>query len=182
MICEKCQKRPAKVHLTKIVNGVKNEVHLCEQCAQEFEGNHFFAPEGFSVHSLLASFFGNQAGESADRNAHTIIMGKSCPACGATFEDFRTIGRLGCARCYQEFAGELKGIIKRVHGNEFHCGKIPKRKGGSIRLKREIKSLREKLNAAVLKEEFEEAAALRDQIRELEQKMDDLKGQEGELR
>ncbi|MEA3494287.1 MAG: AAA family ATPase [Candidatus Margulisiibacteriota bacterium] len=35
MICEKCKKREAHVHITKIVNGKKTTRHLCEICAAE---------------------------------------------------------------------------------------------------------------------------------------------------
>lgn len=33
MLCEMCHERPATVHRTRIVNGVSESVHLCEQCA-----------------------------------------------------------------------------------------------------------------------------------------------------
>ena len=35
MICQECNQRPAALHFTKIINGEKTEVHLCEKCAQE---------------------------------------------------------------------------------------------------------------------------------------------------
>jgi ATP-dependent Clp protease ATP-binding subunit ClpC len=35
VICEKCKKRQAHIHITKIVNGKKTTRHLCEVCAAE---------------------------------------------------------------------------------------------------------------------------------------------------
>jgi protein arginine kinase activator len=35
MQCEICQSREATIHLTEITDGVRTEMHLCEQCAQE---------------------------------------------------------------------------------------------------------------------------------------------------
>ena len=35
MICEVCRKNAATVHVTKVVNNVRTELHLCQQCARE---------------------------------------------------------------------------------------------------------------------------------------------------
>ena len=35
MICQQCETRPATLHFTKIINGEKTEMHVCEQCASE---------------------------------------------------------------------------------------------------------------------------------------------------
>lgn len=35
MLCQECNKRPATLHFTKIVNGEKTEFHICESCARE---------------------------------------------------------------------------------------------------------------------------------------------------
>jgi len=35
MLCERCNKRQANIHITRIVNGKKTTQHLCPQCAQE---------------------------------------------------------------------------------------------------------------------------------------------------
>ena len=41
MVCQECNQRPATLHFTKIVNGEKEEFHLCEKCAQE-KGDMYF--------------------------------------------------------------------------------------------------------------------------------------------
>ncbi|MMZ62905.1 UvrB/uvrC motif protein [compost metagenome] len=58
-----------------------------------------------------------------------------------------------------------------MHGNTVHVGKVPKRAGGHIQVKRKLDDLRRELQYRILQEEFEEAAALRDQIRELEKQI-----------
>jgi protein arginine kinase activator len=64
MMCEECQMRPATVHITKIVNNEKSQMHLCEECAnintypsQQALGALGFDDAGFSVGKLLSSFF-----------------------------------------------------------------------------------------------------------------------------
>lgn len=53
MNCEECGKRPATLHLTKIVNGEKTEYHICEQCASE-KGDVFTGFHNFSINNLLS--------------------------------------------------------------------------------------------------------------------------------
>ncbi|MOA13755.1 UvrB/uvrC motif protein [compost metagenome] len=97
-----------------------------------------------------------------------------CENCGLTYAQFSKIGRFGCSSCYQAFEEKLDPLLKRVHGGIVHSGKIPKRSGGQIQCKRKIEELRRELQAKIEHEEFESAAQLRDQIRELERKMTDL--------
>lgn len=85
-----------------------------------------------------------------------------------TYSQFSKIGRFGCSSCYKYFNDRLDPLFKRVHGNTVHVGKVPKRTGGHIQVKRKLDDLRRELQYRILQEEFEEAAALRDQIRELE--------------
>jgi len=58
-----------------------------------------------------------------------------------------------------------------VHGNIRHTGKIPRRTGGTLAVKKEIADLRQVLQQAVAREEYEEAARLRDEIRKLEEQL-----------
>ena len=81
------------------------------------------------------------------------------------FEQFRKIGRLGCRECYKQFSDELVPILRRIHGNTVHNGKVPKRAGVELRITRQIQQLKSKLQKAVEVENFEEAARLRDRIK-----------------
>lgn len=58
MICQECNKRPATLHFTKIINGEKEQFHFCEQCAQEKGELYMFNnTSGFSINNLLAGLF-----------------------------------------------------------------------------------------------------------------------------
>ena len=63
-------------------------------------------------------------------------------------------------------------LIKNVHGSQQHTGKIPKKEGSVIRLKRDIMNMRKDLRRAIDKEEFERAAQLRDKIKLLEKDLE----------
>lgn len=172
MICQECKERPASLHFTKVVNGEKTVVQLCEHCAQE-KGEMFLLEggSGFSINDLLAGLlnpsFQNTSPHSA--LASQIIQ---CDGCGMTYQQFANIGRFGCANCYDAFREQLIPILKRLHsGNIVHGGKVPARIGGSLHLKKQIQELKGQLAALIEQEEFEKAAEVRDQIRSLEKKL-----------
>ncbi len=174
VICQECQKRSATVHFTKIINGEKMEVHLCEQCAHE-KGNiiMFNNSSGLSINNLLAGLFNfNPNIEHTHSNAihpNEIIQ---CDTCGMTLQQFLKIGRFGCASCYDAFQDQVTPILKRLHGGNWkHIGKIPERSGGTIHLRKKIDILKETLQSLVAKEEFEKAAEVRDEIRAYEKQL-----------
>ncbi len=160
MLCDKCGKRPATFHFKQIINGKQTDLHLCEQCAEE-DNNFLNAYQGFDLQNLLAGLI-NFDGEST-------INDLQCKTCGLTFSQFSKIGKFGCPDCYTYFRPKLDSVIRRIQGNNKHRGKIPKRIGAAIHVKRELDELKQLLQQKIAKEEFEEAAKIRDQIRELEQ-------------
>ncbi|GIO45163.1 UvrB/UvrC motif-containing protein [Paenibacillus apis] len=171
MQCQECGKRPATLHFTKIVNGEKTEFHICEACAREKGELIPGTSGGFSIHNLLSGlmeFHPGFQGQSAQTKPSEPLR---CEECGLTYAQFSKIGRFGCSSCYKYFNNRLDPLFKRVHGNTVHVGKVPKRVGAHIQAERKIEDLRRELQDKIVQEEFEEAAALRDQIRELEKKL-----------
>lgn len=168
MLCQDCGKRPATLHFTKIVNGEKSEFHFCEACARERGEMIPGTANGFSIHSLLSGLLDFEPpGGGAGTAAHPL----RCETCGLTYSQFSKVGRFGCSDCYRYFGDRLDPLFRRVHGTATHAGKIPKRRGGQLRVKRDIDQLKRQLQMLVEREEFERAAQLRDRIRELEKKM-----------
>lgn len=168
MLCQECGKRPATLHFTKILNGEKTELHICESCARD-KGE--FIPgtqSGFSIHNLLSGLldFEQHAGTGASKPPAV-----RCDSCGMTYSQFSKIGRFGCSHCYKHFGERLDPLLKRVHGNTTHVGKVPKRAGGKVKTKREIDRLKQEMQGRIENEDFESAAQLRDRIRELEKEM-----------
>lgn len=167
MLCEDCNSKNATVHMTKIINGKKEEIHLCDECAKKKEISNF--EDKFSIHSFLASLLEGNATPNVNITSNQI---KKCPQCGATYNDFKQSGRLGCNMCYSTFSNMLAPLIRRIQGNTVHGGKIPKRSGATIRLRKELNDLKNQLQQLVMREEFEEAAKIRDEIRRLEGEID----------
>ena len=157
--CQSCGK-PATVHLTEIIKGQKREIHLCDQCAREQEitiKTHFTLPD--LLQGLISAHLGGLSEELAKLR---------CPQCGMKYMEFRGQGRLGCPTDYEVFAKGLTPLLERIHGATRHVGKVPRRAGRDDPLRRELADLRHQLREAVGKEAYEEAARLRDLIREKE--------------
>lgn len=165
MQCDECGKKPATVHITKIENGNKTDLHLCEQCA--LQKNPLAFNTNFSVQDLVAGLLksGNMAPFKMD-----IVQETKCDVCGLTYSKFKTTGKFGCSNCYKIFGDKLNPLFKKLHGNIIHTGKLPNKAGSKIRLVREIEKLKQELNSAVNSEEYEKAAEIRDRIRALNAK------------
>lgn len=179
MLCETCNKREATVHFTKVVNNQKTEYHLCELCARE-KGEELDFPlgldPGFSIHNLLAGLL--DMGGASPQSDKAVIRDDCCPKCGLSYAKFRQSGRLGCGDCYSAFADQLEPLLRRIQGTSSHSGKVPDRQGDTIKLQRKIGRLVEELKQVVDREEFELAAELRDQIKELRQQLGARQGDE----
>ena len=162
MACENCGSTDAVVHLTQIVNNEMSTHHLCEKCAAE-QGLETTPDTG---NMPLIDVIAQMTQESGHDAA---ASDRECSFCGLTFEGFRETGRLGCPHCYETFSDHLPRLLRRIHGSTKHVGKIylPPDPTASEMEKR-LDGLRRKLERAVQAEDFERAAELRDQIRELE--------------
>jgi len=163
MLCDICGKNPATVHLTEIVDDQMNELHLCEECARQ---KSLQMEQQFGLSDLLA---GLVEFEKPVLEKETALI--KCPNCGLTYADFKKIGRLGCGNCYSAFKKYLAPLLKRIHGLSQHMGKSPKKLVKVNKKTSELATLRYKLQKAIEEEAFEEAARLRDQIKELEKRL-----------
>jgi len=172
MLCDACGKKEATVHLTEIVNEKITKLHLCESCAKD-KGAEM--EEHFGLSDLLAGLA--DLGAHVEPEAMTMIK---CPSCGFTYQDFKKVGRFGCGDCYEAFKKQLDPLLKRIHGANRHIGKVPLNAGKTVKETKalqDLKALKAQLEKAIQAEEFEQAAKLRDKIRELE-----AKGKTGEAR
>jgi protein arginine kinase activator len=157
------------LHFTKIVNGGKTEYHLCDICAREKGDVIPGTPNGFSIHNLLSGLMDFEPGiKSATGKTPPPLR---CEDCGLTYIQFSKLGRFGCAKCYDHFRHKLEPMLKRIHGQTTHTGKVPKRSGGVMQIKREIERLKFQMHQAIEQEEFERAAQIRDQVRAIEQQL-----------
>jgi protein arginine kinase activator len=158
MKCDKCPKQ-ATLHITEVLGEDRyEEHHLCEQCASEY----LYEPGG-KANGSSEEAAGEDDVETASLNQ------RECPQCGLKFVEFRNSGRLGCPHDYDAFAEELTPLLENIHGDTRHVGKSPRRSPHSQQNQTELTRLRRQLQTAVSQEAYEEAAKIRDQIRQIEE-------------
>lgn len=166
MQCERCQENEATIHLTQVIDGQVKKIHLCENCASE---SGFEVEGAMSVTDILLGMGGGAgAGSQVDTDFE-----RSCPKCHMRRSDFKKSGQFGCPACYETFGEELAPLLKAMHRGERHVGKVPAREGMRVRVSAELSRLKTALADAVEGEQYEEAARLRDRIRECEARIGD---------
>lgn len=179
MLCQHCHKNEATIHVQKIEDGHVKSLHLCESCAAEHSAGDSDL-HGFNLAEVLFDIAGKVADavSSGSGEASEAVPDPVCPHCGWSLQKFRKTGYLGCPECYQAFESPIAGMLKNMHRGDHHTGKIPLTTGAgqqhgheAARLRREIERLRKEQEEKVRREEYEEAAVLRDQIQELEIKI-----------
>jgi protein arginine kinase activator len=157
MKCQSCS-NPATVHLTDIVNGQKKELHLCQACAEK---QQLLQEQELNLPAILQALIGQHVGPRTDELARL-----TCPACGIKYMEFRAAGRLGCPHDYDVFRLGLEPLLQRIHRSGKHVGKTPRRRPPDAARQAELMALHRRLRAAVEAEAYEEAARLRDLIRQ----------------
>ncbi len=163
MDCGQCHERPAVVHLTQIVADQVKTLHLCERCAAE-KGVESSAQV---VNSPLGGFLASMGKGLGAGVASAPSDSSPCPQCGATLQDFRDLGRLGCATCYRTFEAPLRELLRRLHGSSHHLGEQYVAPGGAAPVERQrlTSELREQLRLAIETQNFELAAEIRDRLK-----------------
>jgi len=166
MLCNICKQNEATVHLTQIVGDKMQKVDLCEACSKE---KGVSDPSTFSLADLL---LGLGAAQEMEQSGGGVEV--KCPQCGFTQADFKKNGRFGCAECYHTFAEGLESMLKSMHKGVVHKGKVPKAIAQSRDVADRLKKLQKDLDKAVAEEDFERAATVRDEIKEVKKRLEQM--------
>lgn len=165
MVCDFCDKK-ASVFLTQLVEGQMKKVCLCELCAKE---RGVTDPTGFSLADLVLGGVPDEKTVVTQTHSGPISgILKQCATCGFTIDDLRRVRRFGCSECYRTFQEELNAILRGMHKGVLHIGKVPKGLMEQQVRDERLEELRTRLDQAVTSENYEEAAGLRDEIRQME--------------
>jgi protein arginine kinase activator len=163
MLCEECGQNEAAVHVTHYINGEKMQKNICASCAGKMNLDGLLNP--FSLNDLFGGFITlPSASPAADCSVR-------CEVCGMSLNEFKDGGKLGCANCYKAFEASLIPFIKKIQGSTEHVGKAPEGNRKYAR-RMEIEKMKEKLNEAVRREDYEQAAEIRDKIKLAEKEGD----------
>lgn len=158
MLCDICKKNKAVIHYAEVINNKVKKLNLCEKCAAT---KGIGGQPSFSIGELLG-------GLTPPGLVHEEAEKAICPLCGITFAKFKETGRLGCSQCYETFKKSLMPLLGSIHKSTKHVGKVPSREFKAMDNIVKIRNLEIKLRRAIEDEEYELAAKLRDEIRNME--------------
>lgn len=173
MLCQHCNQNEATTHIKKNINGQREEMHLCSHCAEELGVMEEFKMP--SMNDLFGnSFLGNFLGAGAAA-MNSLAGVERCHTCGSSFNDIVNSGHIGCSDCYEKFEDKLEPSIRKIHGKTKHIGKFisydekeePKAKEEAKTEINRLDMLKQQLKDAIKEQRFEDAAVLRDKIKEL---------------
>lgn len=187
MLCQNCGENEANIRYTQIVNGVKKEINLCTDCAKTLGMESLEMPISFN--SFLGDFFNDYA--ETDFLPNIKANEAKCSNCGMTYREFINSGVFGCSECYNVFSSPIESLLKNLHGTSKHVGRVPKAKTNNEENKirssindnmdnkdnktnkpqeekdNKIKKLERDLELAIKEERYEDAAKIRDELKEM---------------
>ena len=161
MLCSNCNAKEATFHYKYIKNGSANEMHLCRECAESLGYIKEHEPL-FGATNFLGDLF------SLPHFIHTPKETVTCPVCGTGFDKIRKTGFVGCDKCYEVFSAPIDSILSKIQPSTVHIGKLSGAEGKQIERDNTLKSLKEELQRAILDENYEHAAVIRDKIKAFE--------------
>jgi len=172
MICPRCNKNLATVHVTEVTEFIgpehpDNQVQdhfICQVCAQELD----VSVAGMAPKAVASQIWKLLQLHTKKGQIRIKTGGPSCPSCGMTLEELQRHGRVGCARCYEAFQEHLDQHLERLHGSKEHVGRLPGISEGELARRQRVSDLRGALELAVREEDYERAATLRDELAALE--------------
>ena len=168
--CGECR-RAVAIHYTEIAGGVVNEFLACAQCPV-----------------VARRLYG---GVPPAEGAPTLGAGLCCGNCGTTLEDVQIGHDLGCSNCYEVFADIIvqdlmtsQKVSKRLASTAkkksmpLHIGRSPG-ESAAISPTARLTALHEALKETLAREDYEQAAWLRDQIKRFTEEPHDGQQQKG---
>ena len=188
MLCDKCKKNEATIHVKKVLDGKIESLHLCAECAKEKEDQGVLGAFGFNLAEVLFNIgelakkdMQSQEQQGNERTGENAV---SCPVCHWDMQKLQeSNGRLGCPACYQAFAGIISDALNRIQKGKVHLGKHPDQSDPLLNiaaLRIEIERIRRELADFVRREEYEQAAVCRDKLNGLNDRLRQIENPEAE--
>jgi protein arginine kinase activator len=164
MLCRRCRKNDAEFVIKAAVRNKLTRLMLCAHCMGLKEKELGLEPGTLSYYAVPLR--GEGFAHAAPSSPHDDRL--KCPQCGLLYSEFRETGLLGCPHCYEAFRPQLEFFLKRVSGFSRHGGKPYIKSPAALPIadiKFNVKIMKSDLKSAVMHEDFEKAAKLRDIIK-----------------
>src|SRR5699024_9731788 len=94
-----------------------------------------------------------------------------CNKCNMTYEEFLNTGKFGCEECYNAFGYKVDSLLKRIQGTDKYIGrKANHNENNRIQENKNLsrlEKLQQELKQAIKEERYEDAAKIRDEIKNI---------------
>ena len=162
MICDMCKLNEAKVSVEQVADGVTKTIYLCPACSQRLGFGMFSETIDISITKILG-----------DKDNDDGRKSEQCPVCGLSFREIESKKMIGCPECSSFFKAEIMEILGKKKKNLKYSGFITDEQSSETFFEtHSSEELHEELKKAVETEDYERAAALRDEIKALEKNHD----------
>ncbi|UTD12109.1 UvrB/UvrC motif-containing protein [Treponema denticola] len=162
MICDMCKLNEAKISVEQVADGVTKNIYLCPACSQRLGFGMFSKTIDISITKIL------EANDNDDGR-----KSEQCPICGLSFREIESKKMMGCPECFSFFKAEIMEILGKKKKNLKYSGFITDEQSSETFFEtHSSEELHEELKKAVETEDYERAAALRDEIKALEKNHD----------
>ncbi len=168
-LCQSCGLQPAAVEFIQVTGSERRQVALCRDCAAshgvEMQLDAFQRLAQLLIHQMRP--LNNQMSEEWQE-----AMNRTCSQCGMSFEQFAKTGLLGCPQCYSDFHDLLMPVLRRLHGvtrqtaDETTSANAELQPLASTISEESRLQLEAELQLALMEEDFEKAATIRDRLKE----------------
>lgn len=164
-LCEECGVNEACYTISVMMDGQVTQRHLCADCMAKMNMNLAAG----NIKHLLSAIMSAITGTAEEAAAPAISPEEDvvCERCGTTLSQFTKSGKLGCPCCYTAFREQLTPMLQQIHGRVQHAGRKPLDTEAAQQRRTAYDRLSRQLEQAVAVEDFESAAVLRDQLRQL---------------
>ncbi len=167
MLCDDCRQRVSTIIHTGKKGGEDNVLYLCQACAEKRGIPTPVLRNPVQLETGFTEIIKQLAGEGIiDRRDPS--DSEMCTACGWSSGNLRETGLLGCPHCYTSFENQLMILLQKLHGSDSHLGKVYPQEGEWPQEEEDETILRSALEEAVNMEEFEQAAQIRDRLRQIQ--------------
>ena len=164
MICDMCKLNEAKISVEQVADGVTKNIYLCPVCSQRLGFGMFSKTIDISITKILGS---------DDKDNDDSRKSEQCPICGLSFREIESKKMIGCSDCFSFFKSEIMEILGKKNKHLKYSGANTDEQSPEAFFRtHSFEELHEELKKAVETEDYERAAALRDEIKALEKNHD----------
>lgn len=171
MKCYICGKQMATLHIEEIIGENTYQLHVCKECASKNDIFERYIELNCQNMESKTSFMEIKTKKLSPKKNNKLYTNVICKNCGYCISEFYDVHMLSCPSCYENFKPYLKKIVNKIHGAKKHIGKTPNKKKNVIEKENQKINLENKLNELIKLEEYEKAALIRDNIKNLEEEI-----------